>query len=387
VIHISLSRFQAELGNEIRERESINRARQLHPFPLPQGKKVPMTGRDVIVVGASAGGVETLAEVVRPLPPGLPASLFIVSHVPPGSRSILPEILSRSGPLLARHPADGESFYPGQIYVAPPDQHMLLEVEARIRLTRSPRENHHRPAIDPLFRSAARHYGPRVIGAVLTGALSDGAAGLLAVRSAGGLAIVQDPRDALASAMPENASQIAGADYVVAAAGLGPLLVDLIQGPAPAKGESAVADPVGQMPAVVTRDMERQAHNERRGQVSVFTCPECGGALWQMNENQLIRFRCHVGHVYNAEALMAEQSEALEAALWTAARTFKEKGILARQLAAREHLRGAAAVAGRFEEQAEQAERYGRLIVEHLLNGTMGGGNVPDGLSGEGSAP
>jgi two-component system chemotaxis response regulator CheB len=137
-----------------------------------------LASRDIIVMGASAGGVDVLAQLARGLPSGLPASLFVVCHFPPGGRSVLPDILSRAGPLLASHGVDGEPFYPGQIYVAPPDHHLLLAPGGRIRLTRGPRENHHRPAVDPLFRSAAREYGERVIGVVLTGSLYDGAAGL-----------------------------------------------------------------------------------------------------------------------------------------------------------------------------------------------------------------
>src|SRR5262249_16896633 len=162
------------------------------------------------------------------LPPGLPASLFIVCHFPPGGRSVLPEILSRSGPLLASHAVDGEPFHPGHIYIAPPDYHLLLSPGERMQLTRGPRQNYHRPAVDPLFRSAAKFYTRRVIGVVLTGSLFDGTGGLLAVRGAGGIAVVQDPHDAAVAAMPQSASQIAGADHVVPASRLAPLLVELV---------------------------------------------------------------------------------------------------------------------------------------------------------------
>jgi two-component system, chemotaxis family, protein-glutamate methylesterase/glutaminase len=161
-----------------------------------------MVRHDIVVIGASAGGVEALTRLMRDLPPGLPASLFVVCHFPPSDRSVLPDILSRAGPLLATHAIDGEPFHPGHVYVAPPDFHLLLAEGQRLRLTRGPRENHHRPAVDVLFRSAARTYGPRVIGVVLTGSLNDGSAGLLAIRAAGGVAIVQDPADAAVAAMP-----------------------------------------------------------------------------------------------------------------------------------------------------------------------------------------
>ena len=332
-----------------------------------------MAGRDIIVIGASAGGVEALTQLVRALPRGFPASLFIVCHFPPGGTSVLPDLLSRAGRLLATHAADGEPFHPGHIYVAPPDRHLLLEPGGRMRLTRGPRENHHRPAVDPLFRSAARHYGPRVIGVVLTGALYDGAAGLMAIRGAGGLGVVQDAADAQVAAMPVNATQIAGADRVVRLADLAPLLAELVPGPtAPGRG-GAHMDPMERMPDVVREDMEAQIRNERAGEVSTFTCPECGGALWQVDQTELTQFRCHVGHAYNGETLLAEQSESLEAALWTAVRTFKEKSVLSRQLAAQERAKGEERLAHRFDEQAAQAQQYAELIQKYVLNGNEAG--------------
>ena len=169
-----------------------------------------MYGHDIIVVGTSAGGVEALRQLVRYLPPGLPASLFVVCHIPPEGRSVLPEILSKNGPLLATHARDGEAIRPGHIFVAPPDYHLVVQ-PGRVHLSHGPRESHLRPAIDPLFRSAARAYGSRVGGVILTGALHDGVAGLLAVRAAGGAALVQDPDEALSPTMPRMALELVGA--------------------------------------------------------------------------------------------------------------------------------------------------------------------------------
>jgi two-component system chemotaxis response regulator CheB len=328
-----------------------------------------MPKRDIVVIGTSAGGIEALLQLVRGFPSGFPASLFVVCHLPAGSRSVLPEILSRSGPLLATHPANGDHFSPGHIYIAPPDHHLMLGPDARIRLTRGARENNHRPAVDPLFRSAARYYGPRVIGIVLTGALYDGAAGLMAVRAGGGLAVVQDPGDAFIAAMPQNAAQIAGADHVVRLADLAPLLVELVQSPGSLERRARSMDPIERLPETVDLDMSRQTRNDRRGEVSIFTCPECGGSLWQVNDSSLVRFRCHVGHAYDGEVLLCEQTEALEAALWTAVRTFKEKSVLASQMAHTELAAGNADAAARFEEQAGQAAQFGGLIQTMLLNG------------------
>jgi two-component system chemotaxis response regulator CheB len=323
---------------------------------------------DIIVIGASAGGVEVLSHMVQGLPRGLPAAIFVVCHFPPGGRSVLPEILSRAGPLLAVHARDGDPIYPSQIYIAPPNYHLLVQ-EGTVKLTHGPRENGHRPAIDALFRSAARVYGPRTIGVVLSGALYDGVAGLLAIRGAGGVAVVQDPRDALVAALPLNATEVAGADYIVPATALASLLVDLIKRPAPGKGDAPMIDPIDKIPDVQVQDQEAQKRGDRRGAISVFTCPECGGSLWQVDEKNVVRFRCHVGHAYNGEALLAEQNEILEAALWTAVRTFKDRTILARQLAHQERQRGNQDAATRFDDQAQQAERYGNSIHQYLLGG------------------
>ncbi|QEH34814.1 Chemotaxis response regulator protein-glutamate methylesterase [Aquisphaera giovannonii] len=341
-----------------------------------------MARRDIIVVGASAGGVEALKELVAGLPAGFPASLFVVCHFPAGARSVLPRILSRSGSLLATHAADGEEFNPGQVYVAPPNFHMLLAPGSRIRLSRGARENHHRPAIDPLFRSAARHYGARVIALVLSGALHDGTAGLMAVRAAGGVSLVQDPADAVIASMPENAIRLARVDHVIKLAELAPRLVELVQrNDAPDQVAKAM-DPIERMNEIAARDMLRQANDGRRGEVSVLTCPECGGTLWQVDEAGILRFRCHVGHAYNGELLLSEQSEALEAALWTAVRTFKEKWVLASQFANHQRAGGDFEVAARYDEQAKQAAEFGDLIERHLLVGSPTGGVPPDGSPG-----
>lgn len=267
-----------------------------------------MASHDIIVVGASAGGVEALSQMAEKLPPGLPASLFVVCHFPPGETSILPELLSRAGPLLATHARDGEPYHPGHIYIAPPDYHLLLQ-NGRMQVAHGARENGHRPAIDPLFRTAARVHGRRVIGVVLTGALSDGVAGLMAVRAEGGIGVVQDPADARVASLPQNAWSIAGADYVVPLARIAPLLSELVRRPV-SEGGPVAMDPLENMPQRVDATVEEQVQGDRRGEVSMFTCPECGGALWQVDQKNLVRFRCHVGHAYNGEHLLAQQAEA-----------------------------------------------------------------------------
>jgi two-component system chemotaxis response regulator CheB len=184
------------------------------------------TGHDVVVVGASAGGVEALSRLVRDLPPDFRAAVFVVLHVPASGTSVLPAILDRHGSLHAAHAVDGEDVKPGRIYVAPPDRHVLVHGSS-VRVERGPKENGARPAIDPLFRSAAASCGPRVVGVILSGTLADGAAGLAAVKLRGGATIVQDPRDALYPAMPRNAIVEVGPDSILTAAEIGPALVEL----------------------------------------------------------------------------------------------------------------------------------------------------------------
>ncbi len=329
-----------------------------------------MPARDIVVVGASAGGIEALLQLVQGLPAGLPASLFITCHMSAEHVSALPEVLSRKGRLLAKYPHDGEEVRPGQIYVAPQDRHLTLEPGV-IRVRRGPREHHFRPAIDPLFRTAARAYGSRVVGVLLSGALADGVAGLLAIRNAGGLRVLQDPDDALFPALPRHAREVAGADYVVPAREMAALLVRLATQQPPPAGAPVMPekDPLEKTSTAVERDFRQQARGDRRGEVSIFTCPECGGSLWEVDEKELLRFRCHVGHIYEGNDLLLEQAERLEAALWTAVRTFKERGVLSRQLAARSRGSGEERAASRFDEEARLADQYAELVERYILQG------------------
>jgi two-component system chemotaxis response regulator CheB len=341
-----------------------------------------MTRHDIIVLGTSLGGVEALVRLVRGLPAGLPAALYVVCHISSKEKSLLPQILARATALSVSQAEDGEPIHYGHISVAPPDRHLVLTLQGA-RLTHGPRENRHRPAIDPLFRTAARAFGERVIGVVLTGALSDGTAGLMAIRAAGGIAVVQDPAEAFAPSMPETARLIAGADYVVPLAEMPQLLTRLVQQPSEEDGGPNMIDPLDQMPERIEKNFEQQQSDARRGQLTVYTCPECGGCMWQVDEEKMTRFRCHTGHVYYGDALLAEQSEVLEAALWTAVRVFKEKTILSQQLASLEHQGGNLETARRYEDEAAVSQRYGDLIKEHILQV----GNAPPGTASDVEVP
>ncbi len=254
----------------------------------------------IVVVGASAGGVESLVALVASLPASFQAAVLVVLHLASGSTSVLPQILARSGALPAAHAEDGEPLRPGRIYVAPPDSHLRVE-EGSVALSTGPKENGYRPAIDPLFRSAAAAYGPRAVGIVLSGALDDGSAGLLEIRLAGGTALVQAPDDAAYPSMPRNAIASARPQHVLPVAELGPAVVEIVAR-AVENGERPMAD-----------DAQREEPATPGGDLTALVCPECGGAIWADSEGGLTRYSCHVGHAYSEASFFAEHGSALEA--------------------------------------------------------------------------
>lgn len=325
-----------------------------------------MPGRDIIVVGASAGGVEALATLARGLPADISAAIFVVLHIAPHGTSVLPRIISRAGPLPATHAWDGEPIRSGRIYVAPPDRHLLLK-SGHVRVARGPTENSHRPAIDPLFRTAARSYGRRVIGVVLSGLLDDGTAGLLAIKERSGLAVVQHPDDALFPSMPRSAMDNLKVDHAVPIADLGALLVRLTKEPLPAQLQTSA--PAQMQVEADMAELERDAmeNPHRPGAPSGFACPACGGALWELRDGELIRYRCRVGHAWSPDSLLAEQSGAVETALWSALRALEERAALAQNMSHRAAQRGSDPIARKFADQARECESDARLIREVLL--------------------
>jgi two-component system chemotaxis response regulator CheB len=278
---------------------------------------------------------------------------------------MLPNILNSSGPLRARHAINGEAIEHGRIYVAPPDYHLLVERE-RVRVVRGPRENRARPAADPLFRSAAYAYGTRVVGVVLSGALDDGTAGLAAIKRRGGLAVAQNPSEATFPGMPRSAVENVSLDHCLPVASIASLLPLLAS--APAKGDADF--PAPEILKVETRiarleesDMEDV---EKIGTLSSFTCPECNGALWELLDSDLLRFRCHVGHAFTAESLMADQAAELENVLWTTLRSLEENAALSRRMATGMRARNRTLSATHLEENARLAEQHAAVIRQML---------------------
>jgi two-component system, chemotaxis family, protein-glutamate methylesterase/glutaminase len=331
--------------------------------------------RDLIVIGASAGGVEALLQLSSALPADLPAAVIVVLHSERNRPSLLPQLLGQRGPLPAAHPADREPIRPGRIYIAPPDYHLLVE-EGLVRLARTATEHYTRPAIDPAFRTAAATYGERVIGVLLTGTMEDGAMGLGTIKRHGGLVIVQDPLDALYPQMPQHAINTVTVDAVLPlseiAAALGRLTrepLDQLQGAAMASDEpSAEIDPIERARQIVEREQEAQIKNQRVGQPAIFTCPECGGTLWQADDTK-VQFRCHVGHVYGGGDLLNHQTNAAEGRLWEVLRFLVDQSILANQLATKAAREGRSLGAQSFSKRAEVAEKHANLIRQ-LIEGT-----------------
>jgi len=296
--------------------------------------------RDVIVIGASLGGMEALKVLFSCLPQDLAASILVVWHMPAQAENLLPNILNRVTPLKVTVAKDGEAIKPGCAYIAQPNFHLVVvpdeNSEASLRLTHGPKENNFRPSIDVLFRSAALAMGERVIGVVLTGLLDDGASGLYAIKQCGGLAIVQNPIDAQAPNMPINAMRAVEVDHVVPIAEMGALLTQLVnnsvQGggaPVPRKNTS---DHLQTEVRVALEEDDLKQDIIELGDFSPYTCPECHGSLVQIMEGNTTRFRCHTGHAFTLDTLLSAITEKCEATLWSAVRVLQESELLTEHL-------------------------------------------------------
>ncbi len=318
-----------------------------------------MPNRNIIVLGASAGGVEALTRLVKFLPSDLPAALFVVVHFPSFSTSFLPQILSRFGRLPALHAEDGKAIVPGRIYVAPPDYHLLVRRD-HIRLSHGPRENGHRPAIDVLFRSAARAYGRRVVGVILSGMLDDGTAGLAVVKARGGVGVVQDPEEALFNGMPRSAIKYVAIDHILKLTEIASVLSEMA-GKSVEEGET-VSGEIDREAATVAQNKAALERGERPGEPSPLTCPDCGGVLWELRNDNLIRFRCHVGHAYSSDSLLAQQADSVETALWSAIRALEEKAALARRMAVQARQQNRFMSEAQFTARADEAEQHATLV-------------------------
>jgi two-component system, chemotaxis family, protein-glutamate methylesterase/glutaminase len=285
----------------------------------------------IIVIGASAGGFDALKKIVRELPVDFGASIFIVWHISPDIRGILPQVLNRENKIFAAHAYNNEEIKPNRIYVAPPDHHMLIQ-DGQIRITHGPKENRFRPAVDPLFRSAAYAYGSHVIGVILSGALDDGTAGLWTVKHYGGIAVVQNPLDAEVPSMPENALRAVQVDHNVPVSEIASLLARLSKEPVVQKPHVAKDEQTKKEIDIAAEENALEKGIMAFGELTPFTCPECHGVLSRLQNEHIIRYRCHTGHAYTVDALVAGLTEKIEDSLYSAIRGMDESIMLLNHL-------------------------------------------------------
>lgn len=318
-----------------------------------------MARRDIVVLGASAGGVEVLSEVLADAA-GAEAAFAVVVHMASNARTALPAILSRTSGLDCRLAEDGDELSPGRVLIAPPDRHLVVRRNA-VSVVNAPRENRSRPAIDPLFRTAALAYGPRVIAVALSGVLDDGTAGAAAVRRRGGVVVVQDPEDALFADIPRNIIERVGADHVLPCSQIGALIARL----STEEVEDHMRFGEDEDPAMAGQ--EQLLEKALNGDITQFTCPECSGTLWEVDEDGILRYRCRVGHVYSLDSLREAQGESVETALWIAMRALEEQAGLIRRAAERTRSYRTPAIAARHDERADEVDRQ-VAVIRDLLN-------------------
>lgn len=332
----------------------------------------------MIAIGASLGGVDSLQTLVSHFDAGLPAAVLIVLHLSPNRRSHLARILAAASALPVSEAVDGEHLRAGHVYVAPPDHHMVVR-DSSIALERGPRENRVRPAIDPLFRTAAWAYGANLAAVVLSGMQGDGTVGLMAVKANGGMTIVQDPDESAQRSMPDSAIRYVDVDHVAKLRAIASLVIRFANecGAARATGAHGTGS-VNPRSERIQSDLRKQAAGQRTGDISTYACPECGGTLWEVDERGLISYACHVGHAYAPESLLAQKSEALETALWAAVRTMVERSSLTRQLAGRMRDSGKGDEAASLDEQATEEERNMHLIRQLITRSVPTPGEVVD---------
>lgn len=325
-----------------------------------------MRNHNIIVVGASAGGVTALQELFSQFPPDIQASFFVVLHISPESPSILAGLIDKASQLKAQSAEDNEPIRAGHIYVAPPNFHLLVK-SGCIRLHRGPKENRHRPAIDPLFRSAAIAYRAQTVGIILTGYLDDGTSGLLAIKRCGGIAVVQDPQDAAYPDMPKNAIKEVEVDYQLPVQKMGKIVQQIVEQPAALVNE--VPKDIVMEAKIAEQTMSDISKENKLGHLVPMSCPECNGPLWQIDSDQMNRYRCHVGHGFTAKALMASQDTMLEQALWAAMRTMEERARTALVMAQTEKGQGRNLSAQVFEERSHTSKSHAQVIRKLLVEG------------------
>ena len=316
--------------------------------------------RSVVVIGASAGGIEALRRIIPTLKPDFPAAVFIVQHLDPKFPSMLNDLLAKESSLPVRFAQDAMRFQPGAVYIAPPDYHILLE-EGYVRLNHGPRINFSRPAVDPLFFSAAATYRACVVGIVLSGMLDDGAAGLAAIKRCGGVAIVQEPADASFANMPASAIAADHPDIIVSLENLTTAVTEAVY--MPKEAERPVGDDI-MREILYLKNPSDPAGFDDFGELKLLSCPECGGPVREKDLDGRPRYRCHVGHTFTGKWLLAAQDQTVEESLWVAVRTFRERAHIQRKLAETEERSNRTRSAARYRNLAQESEKHAQRLLE-----------------------
>jgi two-component system, chemotaxis family, protein-glutamate methylesterase/glutaminase len=319
---------------------------------------------DIVVIGASAGGLTALQEFIAALPADLSAAFFVVLHMPAGWKTHIPELLTEPGKLAVKLAEDGAPVRAGTLLLAPPDHHLILK-DGYVKVTHGPRENFWRPSIDVLFRSAAVAYGPRVIGIIMSGLLDDGTAGLVAIKRCGGTALVQNPEEALNSDMPRSALRNVADAQVLSTTELAATVAKLALEPAGA-ARSIPADLLQEARIAEEANLP-DLEVEQRGELTSNICPECGGPLRKQQDDPLM-FRCRTGHAFSIRALLHGTAAEIEQSLWTAVRLFQQRCNLARELAEKEQARGRQHGAETYRARASEAAAHATALRELLAH-------------------
>jgi two-component system chemotaxis response regulator CheB len=333
--------------------------------------------RDVVVIGASMGGVEALRRLLAGLPADLPAALFVVLHSADHQPGLLARVLGSASVLPVATAQEGERFARGQVYVAPPDRHLIVGHD-HLHVRRGPREHCSRPAIDPLFRSAAASCMTRVTGVLLTGLLDDGTSGLRAIKRCGGVALVQDPDDAAYDEMPRSAIRHVAVDHILPLGAIPAALDRLVREPRPPAGE--VPEEIRAEALIAAQEVRHMSHPKPAGAISPITCPECHGSLQEIVDGGLVRYRCHTGHGFTLETLGEAQGEAWERALYGAYRAQQERAMLVARLAGEARREGAARSAEQLEQRAESYEEGAELLRQLIAHSNSLGGSKGSGV-------
>lgn len=323
----------------------------------------------LVVIGASAGGIEALTEIVRALPGDFPAPIAIVVHMSPQSSNSLVEILKRRTVLKVKAAGDRAPIVPGEITVAVPNHHLMVQ-DGRYRVVAGPRHNRNRPSIDTLFRSAALSYGPAVVAVVLSGLLDDGSVGLIEIKRYGGVGVVQEPADALFDSMPRNAIDADHPDFVLPLAEIPGKLAEIVRQPVPKNGNNGRKRPKSAPVSIARKDESVEEHERKDGTPAVYTCPECSGTMWEKKEGDTVRYECRVGHTFSQLGMEEAKRDALEQAMWVALRTLEESASLSKRMADRARERNHVMVARRWEELAKTRSKDAGLLREILFRDT-----------------